>query len=63
MNLRRNLEKIFGIIWGQCSAGLQAYLKGLHGYQDKSATFDVVWLIKEAKKATSGIDDKMNPYI
>ena len=29
MNLGRNLEKSYSLIWGQCSAGLQAYIKEL----------------------------------
>ena len=63
MNLRRNLEKSYGIIWGQCSAGLQAYIKGTSAYATMSPIFNVVWLLHELKKATSGIDDKANVYV
>ena len=63
MNLRRNLEKSYGLIWGQCSAGLQAYIKGTSAYATMSPIFNVVWLLHELKKATSGIDDKANMYV
>ena len=63
MSLRRNLEKTYGLIWGQCSAGLQAYIKGTSAYATMSPIFNVVWLLHELKKATSGIDDKANVYV
>ena len=44
-NLRRNIEKVFGLIWGQCSLSLQAYIKGLSEYEDKCDVFDVAWLL------------------
>ena len=61
--LRRNLEKLYGLVWGQCSTCLQMYIWGLTSYQAKSKVFDVVWLLQELKKATSVIDDKANTYV
>ena len=58
VNLRRNLEKSYGLIWGQCSAGSQAHIKGTLAYAAMSPIFNVVLLLHELKKATSGIDDK-----
>jgi len=63
MNLRRNLKKSYGLIWGQCSAGLQAYIKGTSAYATMAPIFNVVCLLYELKKATSGIDDKANIYV
>ena len=63
MNLRRNLEKSYGLIWGQCSVGLQAYIKGTSAYSAMSPIFNVRWLLHELKKATPGIDDKANVYV
>ena len=62
-NMRRNLEKTYGLIWGQCSAGLQTYIKGLSYFETASSAFDPLWLLRESKKATSGIDDKANAYV
>ena len=63
VNIRRNTEKAFGIIWGQCSLALQADIKGNSRYEEKSAMFDVLWLLIELKKAVSGIDDKVNSHL
>ena len=52
------MEKVFGILWGQCSFALQVKIKGLRQYEDRSSDLDVLWLIKEVKAATSGIDKK-----
>ena len=63
MNLRRNIEKSFGLVWGQCSNGLQTYIKGLYSYETQAKIFDLLWLLRELKKATSGIDDRSNTYV
>ena len=62
-NIRRNIQSAFSLIWGQCSSALQAYVKGLDGYEEATEDYDVTWLLREIKKACSGIDSKANPYI
>ena len=59
--LTRNQEKVFGVIWGQCSAALQSKIKSLAEFEDKSSSLDSLWLLKELKKATAGIDAKAEP--
>ena len=62
-NLRRNIKKVLGLIWGQSSSSLQAYIKGLTKYEEKSDGFDVAWLLRELKKATSGVHNKWKVYV
>ena len=62
-NIRRNTEKAFVVVWGQCSAALHSYIKGLINYEEKSTNFDILWLFTELKKAVSGIDEKENPHL
>lgn len=62
-NLQRNLEKTFGLIWGQCSNALQADIKGIQDYTDKFEDLDSLWLITELKKLTSGIDSRSDPRL
>ena len=62
-NLRRNMDKSFGLVWGQCSNQLQAIIKGLTNYDEMYDRLDVLWLVKELKKATSGIDSKSDPRL
>ena len=59
--LTRNQEKVFGVICGQCSAALQSKIKSLAEFEDKSSSLDSLWLLKELKKATAGIDVKAEP--
>ena len=42
---------------------LQSYIKGLDGYEEKSDGFDVPWFLGKLKKATSGINVKVNPRL
>ena len=60
-HLSRNIEKVYGIVWGQCSSALQAKIKSVSGYHEKSSTLDCLWLLQELKKATSGINAKADP--
>ena len=61
-NIRRNIQSTFGLIWGQCSSALQAYVKGQEGYLPASNDYDLKWLLREIRKASSGIDEKSNAY-
>ena len=45
--LSRNQEKVFGIIWGQCSAALQSKIKSLADYNIKSSEINPLWLLRE----------------
>ena len=58
--MRSNIEKLYGLLWGQCSSALQATIKGTSEYEDKSDDFDTIWLLTETKIAISGIDLKAN---
>ena len=60
-NLRRNMEKAFGLIWGQCSSSLQQNLKSLEEFDDAYDDLNILWLVKATKRAVSGIDSKSEP--
>ena len=62
-NIRRNVQTAFGLIWGQCSNALQAYVKGVDGYTTACKDYDVKWLLSEIKKASSGVNSIANPYL
>ena len=46
-----NLQKVYGLIWGQCSAGLRADIKGLNEYQEATDSLDALWLMLNLKKS------------
>ena len=62
-NICRNVQSVYSLIWGQCSSALQAYVKGQEGYEATTEDYDVIWLLREMKKACLGINSKANPYV
>ena len=60
--LKRNCSKLYSIIWRQCSSALQAVIKGLDEYTSRAMKHDFIWLLKQIKKVTSGVDVKANPH-
>ena len=40
--LRSNMEKLYGLLWGQCSSAVQATIKGTSEYEDKCDDFDAI---------------------
>lgn len=61
--LESNLNKVYALIWGQCSSNLQALIRHLKEYKAKSQKYDVLWLLENLKKLTSGIDVKANKHV
>ena len=64
-NIRRNIQSAFSLIWGQCSSALQAYVKGLDGYEEATEDYDVTWLLREIKRRAQGLIRKRtrtSPY-
>ena len=61
--LRSNIEKLYGLLWGQFSSTLQTTIKGTSKYEDNSDDFDAIWLLTEIKIVISGIDLKANPSL
>ena len=58
--LLNNIEKIYATIWGQCTQSLQGIVRNIDEYKKKAQSFDVIWLLEQLKKITSGIDVKLN---
>jgi hypothetical protein len=60
--LRNNLPKLYRLLWGQCTPGLQSELHGHSNYKTKSDTFDCLWLVTELKLTSSGFAHTANPF-
>ena len=56
------IDRIFALVWRQCSQGLTAALKHTKDFQDKLDSCDVLWLLKNVKEQTTSIDHKTNKY-
>ena len=60
--LTSNLVKVFGVVWGQCSPGLQEAIKGATDAKTKMDDYDCLWLLEQAKLHSSGVDQTTNAY-
>ena len=60
--LKNNINKVYAVVWGQCTSSLQAVLKGNGDFETRHKKRDVLWLFGQIKIVTAGIDSKSNPY-
>ena len=60
--LENNKERLYGIIRGQCTIGLQEVIKGHSEYREQSIDFNCIWLLQKLKLASSGMDARANKY-
>ena len=55
-------EKLYALVWGQISTGLQEVIKGEDEFIKMDSKFDCIWLLEKAKLISSGVDIKANKY-
>ena len=60
MNLKDNMDKLYGVVTGQCSHALLSILENDEDFIDKDERCDILWLLKKLKEITSGLDIKSN---
>ena len=60
--LGNNKQTLYGLIWGQCSSGLQEVIKADDEYKAKAKVFDCVWLLEKTNLVSAGVDEKANKY-
>ena len=58
--IKSNLKKIYSLIFGNCTEGVQTMIKTDSDYETKSKAFDCTWILKKVKTITSGLDTKVN---
>ena len=57
------VTKLYALIWGQCTDGLQSVLKMDAEYEEKTKSFDGVWLLRTIKKILAGVTNYRNGAI
>ncbi len=62
IKLKDNMDKLYEVVWGQCSPALQSDMKGTKDFKTKEKERDVVWLLASLKKAASGVSRTSNTY-
>ena len=60
IRVKTNVKRIYGLIKGQCSHSLRALLKQEKKYEENDRKQNVLWLLEQLKKITSGLDSKSN---
>ena len=60
--LKTNITKIYSLVWGQCTPGLQAEIKSEHEYNQRAAVYDTLWLLQAVKRISSGVVTRGNGY-
>jgi hypothetical protein len=60
MKLQDNMDKLYGIITGQCSHSLISILENDVDFSEKDEKCDVIWLLKKLKEIMAGLDVKSN---
>ena len=61
--LTENINRLYGIMIGQCTPSLLSTMRGDQDYDSKSRQFDTLWLLNKTKKVTAGVDTKANPAL
>ena len=54
--LRSNTEIFYGIVWGEWYNGIKSIFRKNKYFEEKSDIFDCIWLLKQVKEVTSGLD-------
>jgi hypothetical protein len=59
-DMKNNMDKVYGIVKGQCSMSLRTVIKQDAVFDEKNDEHDVLWLLSKLKEVTSGLDTKSN---
>eukprot|EP00957_Ditylum_brightwellii_P089036 6780401-Ditylum_brightwellii.AAC.1 len=58
--MEENIEKLYGVIIGQCTDSLLLEIKGDDAYEDAKMDSDALWLLRTLKQISAGINAKKN---
>ena len=56
--VKKNVGKIFELVWGQCTTSVKTLIKGEDTYDENKKKNNVTWLIQQARRLTSGVDNE-----
>ena len=63
MDMVNNIEYIYKKIWGQCTEPLQNMIKHLDELTLKHKGKDVIWILKNSKTVSTGIENLVNKRV
>ena len=63
MMFENNKNKLFSIIWGQCTQSMKDEVTGIKGYLSRRQSRDCIWLIKEIKTAVQRFETTGHAHV
>ena len=57
------MNKVFALVWGQCTDALQATIHLSPEYTKKAESYDGIWLMSQAEKHMAGIVPNQNHIV
>ena len=58
--LETNQQRLYAIVWGQLTESLREVIKTETDFESNDSSFNCIWLLKQAKLSTSGVNSKVN---
>ena len=58
--IKTNIQRVYGMIWGQCTSGLQGAIRSEEEFIKKREKFNTEWLLTKIKERLSGIYKNQN---
>ena len=58
--IRTNIQRLYGLIWCQCTSGLQGTIRTCEDFIKKREKFDKNWFLKNIKERLSGLYKNQN---
>ena len=58
-----NINKVYALVWGQCTDGLQEAIRLKTDFGKKSAEFDGFWLLEQVEKKLARVTNTKNACI
>jgi len=61
--VKTNIDKVYALVWGQCTDELQEAIKLETEFATKAAEFDGFWFLDQVEKRLAGVTDTKNAYV
>ena len=59
-NMQENVNKLYELIWGQCSDQIQSVIRMHPEFGDKSSDFKGIWLLRRVEEDIAGLSRMKN---
>ena len=53
---KKKIDKVYGLVWGECTEEIQTEVKYLDDYDAKYGESNIIWILGVLQAATYGIE-------